>query len=231
MRNLKGSAEGGPGVADRGPGPLAPSPQTPFTAAILAGGLSRRLGRDKAGLILGGRPLACRVAEALAPLARETWLITNHPALHLPLGLPLLTDLRPFQGPLGGLATAMFYAATPWVLLAAADAPFLQPVLVAAMLAQAGPRVRAVGCCTSRGVAPLPSLYSVKLLGSLQEFLKTERKVGRFLELCRPQLLPPEEVARLDPEGLSFLNINTPEELAGARSWLEKKEKTLTLAP
>ena len=54
-------------------------------------------------------------------------LITNHPRDHLPLGLPLVTDLWPFQGPAGGLLTALFYARTPWVLAVVVDNPFLTP--------------------------------------------------------------------------------------------------------
>ena len=102
-----------------------------LTGAILAGGYSRRLGQDKATLPLLGKPLVRWVAEALAPMAAECWLITNHPRDHLPLGLPLVTDLWPFQGPAGGLLTALFYARTPWVLAAAVDNPFLAPELVA----------------------------------------------------------------------------------------------------
>ena len=97
----------------------------PITGAILAGGYSRRLGQDKATLALRGKPLARWVAEALTPVAPQCWLITNHPQTHLILGLPLVTDLYPFQGPGGGLLTALFYARTPWVLVAATDNPFL----------------------------------------------------------------------------------------------------------
>ncbi|RJR34773.1 MAG: molybdenum cofactor guanylyltransferase [Deltaproteobacteria bacterium] len=180
--------------------------------------MSRRLGRDKASLPLKGKPLARWVAEALAPLVAETWLVTNQPLAHLSLGLPLLTDLRPRQGPLGGLETALFYARTPLVLVAAADAPFLAPPLLEALAARGAKGVRtAVVCRTSEGLQPFPGIYAVKLLNRLTAFLNEDgRHARRFLEQCRPQVLSPEEVARLDPEGRSFLNLNTPEDFAAA---------------
>ncbi|MBI4644994.1 MAG: molybdenum cofactor guanylyltransferase [Deltaproteobacteria bacterium] len=180
--------------------------------------MSRRLGRDKASLPLAGKPLALWVAEALTPLVSECWLATNQPRAHLSLGLPLITDLRPLQGPLGGLETALFYARTPLVLAAAADAPFLAPPLLAALAARAAKGVKsAVVCHTSLGLQPFPGVYSVRLLPRLTAFLNDDgRHARRFLEQCRAQVLPPEEVARLDPQGRSFLNLNTPEDFEAA---------------
>ncbi len=200
------------------PGPL---PKNHLTGAILAGGLSQRLGQDKAELALGGKPLALWVAEALAPVVSASWLITNQPLAHLEFGLPVLTDLRAFQGPLGGLVTALFYARTPWVLAAAVDNPFLAPSLMAALVARVskgGPP--AVVCRSPGGLEPFPGLYSVRLLPQLSEFLKVDRRPLRFLELCRPQILEPSEVNRLDPQGCSFFNLNTLEDLKRAADWL-----------
>jgi molybdopterin-guanine dinucleotide biosynthesis protein A len=192
-----------------------------FTGAILAGGGSRRLGRDKATLQLGGKALALRVSAALAPLVSECWLVTNHPLAHLRLGLPLVTDLWPFQGPVGGLATAMFYARTPWILAVAVDNPFPTSALLAELLEQATRTSRpAVVCLSPRGLEPFPGVYSVRLLPRLREFLQSDRRPTRFLEVCRPQIIAAEELNRLDPEGCSFFNLNTPEEVARAEIWL-----------
>jgi molybdopterin-guanine dinucleotide biosynthesis protein A len=161
------------------------------------------------------------VAAALSPVVSDCWLITNQPLAHLALGLPLLTDLKPSLGPLGGLLTALFYARTPWVLAAAADAPFPAPALLAALAGRAVKGARqAVVCRSPRGLEPFPGLYSVRLLSKLTQFLKTDRRPTRFLEVCRPQVLDLIEVNRLDPQGQSFFNLNTPEELERAAGWL-----------
>jgi molybdopterin-guanine dinucleotide biosynthesis protein A len=192
-----------------------------LTGAILAGGFSRRLGSDKAAQRLGGKPLALWVHEALAPLVASCWLITNQPLAHLAFGLPLMTDLRPFLGPAGGLLTALFSARTPWVLAAAVDNPFLAPPLLAELAARAGRTSRpAVVCRSPRGLEPFPGIYAVRLVPALQDFLQADRRPTRFLELCRPQILSATEVDALDPEGRSFLNLNTPQDLNRAEAWL-----------
>jgi molybdopterin-guanine dinucleotide biosynthesis protein A len=171
-------------------------------------------------LPLLGKPLARWVAEALAPAAPQCWLITNHPQTHLALGLPLVTDLRPFQGPAGGLLTALFYSRTPWVLAAAVDNPFLAPELVAELAARAGTSRPAVVCQSPSGLEPFPGLYHVRLLPQLTAFLQSDRRTTRFLSVCRPEVIPPEAVAGLDPDGRSFFNLNSPEDLAQATDWL-----------
>jgi molybdenum cofactor guanylyltransferase len=192
-----------------------------LTGAVLAGGFSRRLGQDKAALQLGAKPLALWVSEALAPLVTISWLITNQPLAHQSFGLPLITDLQPFQGPAGGLITALFYARTPWVLAAAVDNPFLAPALLAALAARASRTSRpAVVCRSPRGLEPFPGLYAVRLLPALQNFLQTDRRPTRFLEICRPQIISETEVLALDPEGRSFFNLNTPGDLNQAEAWL-----------
>jgi molybdopterin-guanine dinucleotide biosynthesis protein A len=192
-----------------------------LTGAILAGGFSRRLGQDKAALRLGGRPLALWADAALAPLVTTRWLVTNHPLAHLPLGLPLVTDLVPFQGPAGGLTTALFYARTPWVLVAAVDNPFLAPALLAELATRAGRTSRpAVVCRSPGGLEPFPGLYAVRLFPVLRDFLRADRRPTRFLEVCRPHILSESEVQCLDPEGHSFFNLNTPQDLAQAADYL-----------
>jgi len=201
-------------------------PGRPFshvTGAILAGGSSRRLGRDKATLKLGGKPLARWVAEALEPAVADLWLVTNHPQAHLSLGLPLVTDLVPFQGPVGGLAAALFYARTPWVLLTSADTPFLSPGLAVALAGAAGKLARpALVCRTERGLEPFPGLYVVRLFTRTQDFLKKRRSFMGFLEGIRPAVWEPEVWRAFDPEGASFENVNRPEDLTRLEAWVTR---------
>jgi len=189
-----------------------------ITGAILAGGQSRRLGRDKVVLRFHGKPLARWVAEALAPAVAELWLVTNHPQAHLALGLPLITDLLPFQGPLGGVATALFFSRTPWVLVAAADAPLLAPSLVRALV-EAVPTLRrpVLICRSDRGLEPFPGLYAVRLLPRIWDVLPGHPPVTTWVESLRPQIWEPEAWKTYDPEGQSFVNLNHPEDLKRLR--------------
>ena len=91
--------------------------------AVLAGGQSRRMGRDKALLQLGDQTLIERVLAAAHPLGYPR-LIIGDPAAYAHLGLPVHPDRHPGLGPLGGLYTALSTTDAP-VLLLACDLPFL----------------------------------------------------------------------------------------------------------
>ena len=197
------------------------------TGAILAGGDSRRWGRDKVTLRLDGQPLARWVAEALRPAVADLWLVTNHPQAHLALDLPLVTDLVPHQGPVGGLATALFYSRTPWVLLASADTPFLAPELAMALAEAAKQLSRPALVCESEwGLEPFPGLYAARLLPRVQEFLPKNRSFMDFLERVRPQVWGPKIWRTYDPSGASFFNLNQPEDLARLEDLAAGRQET-----
>ncbi len=97
---------------------------TGFAGAVLCGGASRRMGRDKALLPVGGRALALRVADALRDAgAGAVTAVGGDLAALAALGLPTVADRAPGEGPLGGILTALAEAAAgqPVVLVAACD--------------------------------------------------------------------------------------------------------------
>ena len=197
-----------------------------ITGAILAGGMSRRLGQDKATLRLAGKPLARCVADRLAPLVADLWLVTNTPVAHLDLGLPILSDLVPDQGPLGGLCTVLLYSRTPWVLAASVDNPFLSEALLTTLAGRAGKTKRAAVVYSSdRGLEPFPGLYHVRLLERLGDYLKTRLHVRPFLEQIHPEILSPEALPGTEPRTRHFFNLNTPEDLRTAEAWLAQSGK------
>ena len=77
-----------------------------LSVVVQSGGQSTRMGENKALRIFLGRPLIQRVVERLAPIADELLVTTNQPEAYAFLKLPLLPDLQPGRGPLGGLHTA-----------------------------------------------------------------------------------------------------------------------------
>jgi molybdopterin-guanine dinucleotide biosynthesis protein A len=189
-----------------------------ITGAVLAGGRSRRLGRDKASLPLAGRPLAHWALAAISPLTDECWLITNQPVEHLSLGFPLLIDVRPGRGALGGLLSVMLVARGSHILLSACDTPFVQPSLLEAMLAQALRGGQdAVVCRSSRGLEPLPGVFSCRLRERLQAQIQgDDLRLRTLLSSCRTRVLSSEEVAGYDAAELSYFNINTNEDAVRA---------------
>lgn len=191
---------------------------------ILTGGRSRRLGMDKATLTFAGRPLALRVAEVLQQFTSSLWLVTNYPVLHAVLGLPLLLDLYPGRGALGGLLTAMILTQADYFLLAPCDTPFLQPTFLAGLVAEIRHRQwLAVISQSSRGLEPLPGLYHRSLQPRLEKQLRQgDLRLRQLLSGSQTRLLTPAEVQAHDPEELSFFNLNTPEDLDRGLTYLER---------
>jgi molybdopterin-guanine dinucleotide biosynthesis protein A len=95
-----------------------------ITVVIQAGGMSARMGEDKALKPFLGRLLIQRVIDRVTPIADELIVTTNRPAEYEFLNLRLVPDLKPGRGALGGLYTAIASAASPLVAVVACDMPF-----------------------------------------------------------------------------------------------------------
>ena len=120
-----------------------------LSVAILAGGQSRRMGRDKAFLPVGGRPVIERVIESVTPLSDDVTIITNAPDNYRPYlssyggfadALPafrMVNDVYPGKGSLGGIYTAIHVASYSHCLVVACDMPFLNTGLLRHLMALA----------------------------------------------------------------------------------------------
>lgn len=201
-------------------------------AIILAGGLSRRMGRDKATLALGGRPMIGYVAERVRP--QVTSLAINAPGEFAGgLGLPLVPDtITGHQGPLAGVLAGLRYAATleqreSHLLTVPADTPFLPRDLVSRMTA-ALPTADAIILAASAGrLHPVVALWPLTLAGELERWLQEpgNRKLQGFIAR-HPSVVVDFEMSEtklgpLDP----FFNVNTPDDLARAEAFLEVFER------
>jgi molybdopterin-guanine dinucleotide biosynthesis protein A len=186
--------------------------ENPITVAVLAGGKSSRMGTDKSFVRVLGRPMIERVLAAVDGLGAETHIITNRPDDYAYLGLPLHTDVLPDKGSLGGLYSALTYAAHDTVLVVACDMPFLARPLLGHLLALAPghdvvvPRV--AGECE-----PLHAVYGKACLAPIRARLDAGRfKVIGFYEDVRVRYVEEVELREFDPQLRSFVNVNTPEE-------------------
>jgi molybdopterin-guanine dinucleotide biosynthesis protein A len=190
-----------------------------LTIVIQAGGESRRMGEDKARLNFNGQPLIVRVMERVTRLADEILVTTNQPEAYNFLYVPCVPDLLPGHSALGGLYTALSAAQNPLVAVIACDMPFVSPellvfqrdVLLTTSADAAIPR-------TPEGLEPFHAIYRKETcLPLVQAALeKGLRRVDSWLAQADIRYLAPEEIARHDPHGLAFLNINTPADLAAA---------------
>lgn len=186
--------------------------------AIIAGGQSRRMGRDKAFVDLGGKALIEHVIERSADLGQtETILVTNTPAQYAHLSLPMYRDVLPGKGSLGGIYSALIEAASQHVLALACDMPFISSGLLRLMISQIRADLDIVAPRVAGYPQGLHAIYKKTCIEPIAEQLAANRlKVIRFYDQMRVRYLDEPDYAAFDPQGQSFANINTPEELEQA---------------
>jgi molybdopterin-guanine dinucleotide biosynthesis protein A len=184
------------------------------------------MGQDKALLDFGGQPLIQHVIQRLAGLSAETLVTTNQPDGYRFLDVPLVTDLLPDRGALGGLYTALSAASQPLVAVVACDLPFASRELLAACRDQllAEPGLDAVIPSTAQGLEPLHAVYRrATCLPAVQTAIAADRwKMIAWHRDANVRIMSPAESASYDPQGLAFLNVNTPEDfLRAGKYWLK----------
>jgi molybdopterin-guanine dinucleotide biosynthesis protein A len=192
---------------------------TMLTVVVQAGGQSSRMGEDKALKPFLGRPLIQRVIEALTPIADEVIVTTNRPAEYGFLNLRLIPDLKPGRGALGGLYTAIASANFPLVAVVACDMPFASlNFFEGARSLMVGEDADVVIAKTAEGYEPFHALYRrATCLPAIESAIAADQwKVIAWFPGVKVRELTADEVKGLDPTGLCFWNLNTPEEFLEA---------------
>lgn len=190
-----------------------------LTVVIQAGGESQRMGQDKALVPFLGEPLIQRLVRRVAPIADSLLVITNQPDRYLFLNLPLVQDILPGRGALGGLYTALFSASQPAVAVVACDMPFINPALLAAERDLLfNNQVDAVIPRLEQGIEPFHAVYRRE---TCLPAIKASIDAGKWrVDSWFPQIsiryLLPQDILPFDPYQLAFINLNTPDELLEA---------------
>lgn len=193
----------------------------PISVVILAGGRGNRLGRDKASIELGEETLLQRVVRLASSLSDDVVVVVRADQGLQVAGARVVTDLAPFEGVMAGIAAGLRAASREWSFVTALDMPFLNLELIRNM-ALARLEHDAVVPRLNVGLEPLHALYHKRCLPALHAALeKGRRRVVSFYGSVRVRYLGPAEIASLDPEGRSFFNINTPEDLIRAQAWID----------
>lgn len=193
---------------------------TAFTVAIMAGGKSSRMGTDKSFVPIQGKPVIEHLLSRVDGLGQaETILVTNRPADYAHLGLPMVGDVLPDKGSLGGIYTAVHASRQPYTLVLACDLPFANPALLRYMLGLcAGDTFDVIVPRVNGYPEGLHAIYSKNCLTPIRRLLDADRlKVVGFYPEVRVRYVEEAEHRPFDASGLSFFNVNTPEELAEAQ--------------
>ncbi len=202
---------------------------------VLAGGLSSRMGQDKALLGFAGRPLI----ERAVGLLREAGLDTSISGERQDLAefAPVVVDRVSQQGPLGGVCAALESMPGEWGVFVTVDVPLLPAALIRYMVERARATGAAVTLVSVGGEAEtFPAVVSRAALPSLRDQLESGRlkcfsafraaaeSLGQKMDVVAVELLAQagevEHPAALVPAHW-FLNVNTPDEFARAESLVQ----------
>lgn len=188
-----------------------------ISSAILAGGQSQRMGFNKAFLEFGGRPIIERVIEQVSLVGKEIILVTNAPEEYAHLGYPMVADIFPGKGSLGGVHSGLKAARHQYTLIVACDMPFLNASLLRYMILLS-PGYDVVVPRLGKELEPLHALYSKACLPAMETLLQQDDlRIVSFYPQVRVRYVEQAEIEVLDPRHLSFFNVNSPDDLQRAR--------------
>jgi len=184
-----------------------------ISAAVLAGGQSKRMGFNKALADFRGRPLVEHVVARLKALTPDVIVVSKTPELYAFTGVKSVPDAFPQHSSLVGIYSALRAASGEHCLVVACDMPFLNLDLLRYIAALA-PYHDVVMPVLKRGPEPLHAVYSKGCLRPIEDLIATgENKILKFLPYVRVRYVDESVVRFFDPYLASFINVNTPEEL------------------
>ena len=185
-----------------------------FSAVLLAGGESRRMGRDKAWIEVRGQPLLLRaVATVRRAGAGEVFVSGRRGGDYTPVDCPVLFDAKPGRGPLSGIERALRVMRSPLLLVLAVDLPNMTATFLRQLIS---------GCNVARGVVPewrgelepLAAIYPKRCHALVLDALREDRLAARdFAKTCvRAGLVRAFAIAAADR--VRFANWNSPDDLS-----------------
>lgn len=198
------------------------------TGIILAGGLSSRMQQNKAFITVGNQQIIKRVQKELEAVCSDLMIVTNTPEDYLSLGIPTVVDIIPRKGPLSGVHAGLVNSKHYYNLVVACDMPFISKRLAEYLLERVPGYAAAVTRIGGRP-QPLFAVYSKACLEPIEQFLNSDRRsITKFVEEQNNILWIEEQcveaLALGDPNTL-FLNVNTPQDWAGAQDLAQLEDE------
>jgi len=198
------------------PGRIAVAPRAGkvpgITGVILAGGGSRRMKSDKSLLPLYGARFIDHIYRVMHDLFEEVLIVSNSPELYADIDCRVVPDIYCAKGSLAGIHAGLVHARHERIFVVGCDMPFINPQVVRAICTGDRPEDVVIPLLPG-GHEPLHALYARSCITAIEEQLRAGRKrIVSFFPRVTVRELVAEHWQESDPEGLSFRNINTPEE-------------------
>lgn len=180
---------------------------------VLAGGPGSRMGGGKPLKEIAGRRLIDRALETLGAVCAKTLVVTVDVAGLAGLQVPVIRDRWPGQGPLNAIATAFLDSEADSFLVMAVDLPLVNLELIKLIISKVKDD-KALAPMGPKGPQPLLAYYQRGCLPAALRLLEQgELRTRMLLKAVGAGYIPHEDVLKVDPEELSFINVNYPEDL------------------
>ncbi|MDP2753921.1 MAG: molybdenum cofactor guanylyltransferase [Nitrospirota bacterium] len=182
-------------------------------ALILAGGENKRFPVIKGFLEISGKRIIEKNIELLKGIFNKVIISTNNPELYFYLGVLMVGDVVEYRGPMTGILSGLTIPEVSEVFVTACDMPFINTMLIKYIVDKWEKEYDAVIPIFDDKPQPLLGIYSKRIAKSMEQSIKNgERSLRRFLQGINVLYINEEEVRNIDPEGRSFININTIED-------------------
>ena len=182
-----------------------------MTGIILAGGESKRMGVDKAFMMVAGIPLVEHVLRALGPVVQQIIIVTNSPERYRTYNVRVVADRLERRGPLMGIYSGICSSESEYNVVVACDMPFLNARLLSYQM-ELAPGYDAVVPAFGKLIEPLHAVYSRNLLPVIEELIREdERRIRSIFGRANVRYVTEKEIDCFDPERRSFINLNTPQ--------------------
>jgi molybdopterin-guanine dinucleotide biosynthesis protein A len=183
------------------------------------------MGEQKALLSLGGSAIIEIQLALLKEIFDEIIIVTNAMDAFRNIDAKIIRDLIPDQGPLGGLYSGLAVSSNIQNFLIGCDMPFVNIELIQFMISQIEENDIVIPE-TSIGLETLFAFYSINCFESIRFHVELGKlKLADILESQKVRYIAPEEIHALDPDELSFFNINTPKDYEEAKILWQKLRK------
>lgn len=193
---------------------------SPVSAAILAGGKSRRMHQDKSMMRFRDVPMIQHVVDQLSPWFHDIMIGANDTEKYAFLGLPIVQDEEPDKGPLMGILSCVAQAPSELVFVTGCDIPFISPAFIQHLIAQAADHDIVMPVGSDGRKEPLLALYRKSILKPARSIIaQGGRRIVDLLDhldVCFTEM----------PDADWYYNLNTQEDVDAARQAITEKEET-----
>lgn len=199
------------------------------SAIILAGGVSKRFGRSKGLIELKKKPLILHVLNRISSVAEEIVVVVSSDAQREQFErfasreVAVIVDEQKTQSPLVGALTGFNYVRGAYSLLLPCDTPFLSIQVAQLLLDLCVGKSAAIPRWPDGYIEPLQAAYNTESTLKATKIALAQGKLdfqSMIAHLRTVRYISTIVLRQVDPKLMTFVNINTPEDLKKAESML-----------